>query len=376
MLVVLVRNNKSISIEKVLMSYFICIFFMILYGGEYALGNIELFTSDEAHYVYVANNKLFDINDNRFLWYVLNYLILNYDIAGVFFLKVINIPILISTLVLIAKIFKSNKIFNSLFFLPYLAFLTVYNMRDITILLIIVISVCNFYNKKYIKMVIASVILFLLRPQYVFVIYGVIILVKAIRMKKNNGLKWMFGFRKNTTFPLILLLIILMIASNYSRISTVVEKNLVAIERHIDNEAEFVSRMERTGATGNIKKDLPISMLKYTLSPLPTSLFERIINGGYSQWSLTDDIIRFINQCGYYLLLSYLAINCKYIKRILSNFDDLQLSIILILFSYMPIYSFYLYGVMHQRLRLPFQIMIFMIAIEIWNYKSIKSKSR
>ena len=116
MLILLVKNNKSISSGKVAIAYFICLFFTTLYGIEYASGNIELFTSDEAYYVFMAENKLFDVKDNRFLWFFINHLILNYDIAGILFLKLINVPILISTLVLLAGIFKSNKIFNVLFF--------------------------------------------------------------------------------------------------------------------------------------------------------------------------------------------------------------------------------------------------------------------
>ena len=164
----------------------------------------------------------------------------------------------------------------------------------------------------------------------------------------------------------------MLIGANYNRIGTVIDKNVTAFERHNNNEAEFVDRIERTGATGDIIIDLPISMLKYTFSPLPTSLIQRIISGGDSQWSLTDDIARFINQCGYYLLLGYLAIHYKFLKSILFSFNNIQLSIILILFSYMPIYSFYLYGVMHQRLRLPFQVMIFLFAIKIYEYRKNK----
>jgi hypothetical protein len=369
MLILLVKNNKLISNRKVAIAYFICLFFTTLYGIEYASGNIELFTSDEAYYVFIAENKLFDIKDNRFLWYFINYLILNYDIAGTLFLKLINVPILISTLVLLARIFQSNKIFNALFFLPYLAFMTIYNLRDILILFVLIISVYSYYNKSYIKMTISSMILFYLRPQYVFIIFGIIVFISIILSKKEKKKKTQLTLKKIITLPIFILLIILLIGANYNRLSTVIDKNMIAFERHINNEAEFIDRMKRTGATGNIIKDLPISMLKYTFSPLPTSLFQRIINGGDSQWSLTDDIVRLINQCGYYLLLGYLVIHYKYFKRVIFSLDNMQLSIILILFSYMPIYSFYLYGVMHQRLRLPFQVMIYLFAIKIYEYR-------
>ncbi|MDD2496317.1 MAG: hypothetical protein PHE29_14155, partial [Tissierellia bacterium] len=122
-------------------------------------------------------------------------------------------------------------------------------------------------------------------------------------------------------------------------------------------------------ASGNRLKDFAISSVAYVATPFPHSIFIRLLNGGTQQWGVIDDLIRFCNQLIYYCLLIYLFYNMRYLKTILKSLNKVQAIVIIAFLSYWPIYSFHLYGAVHQRLKLPFQIVVFLFAILIFQYK-------
>ena len=139
------------------------------------------------------------------------------------------------------------------------------------------------------------------------------------------------------------------------------------VEKRVQNDPQY--------ASGNRVKDFCVASVRYAVAPIPTSIFVRILEGGSEAWGVVDDIIRFLNQIGYYVLSGYLIINARNIWPAFHKMSVSGRAFILYLLTYWPIYSYHLYGKSHQRLKLPLQIAILLIAIGVSRYKINKRKS-
>ena len=102
-------------------------------------------------YIDIALGRIWEAPSglDRYLWILLNRLILNYDIYidGIP-LKLINIPFAALLIMVLWRIFKDKRIFLIPVILPYLAILSIKNLRDIPIFLLSALSVYLFHHPK------------------------------------------------------------------------------------------------------------------------------------------------------------------------------------------------------------------------------------
>jgi len=362
--------------DSPLLIFFVSIVFLSLFSLECSLRGIGFFASDELFYINSAlDNLLPDLN--RFLWYFINNLIINYDISfnGVA-LKLINIPIAASFLMVLWLIFKDKKVFLISVILPYFAFIATKNLRDIPIFLFTALTILLFHHRKPIYMVLSLIslgMLFLLRPFAAIITF--IILLLQIFLLIIKSLKRL-AISKRVSQKIVILIIIGVIISpfvvpvvrsfivkSYSwfTYTTFEEGYKMRLERRTLNDFRF--------STGNKSLDFCVASVRYVVTPMPTSLLGRFMKGGSNQWGLVDDLIRLVHQIGYYFLLGYLGLNFRNIWLVFRQMSAAGRAFILCFLTYWPIYSFYLYGVSHQRLKLPLQIAVFLIAMCVSAYK-------
>ena len=119
-------------------------------------------------------------------------------------------------------------------------------------------------------------------------------------------------------------------------------------------------------------KDMAIAMIRYAATPIPTSVLERALEGGSDLWGLVDDSIRLIHQTIYYGMLVYLLAHWKAALIAIQSLSKYQVALTLALLSYWPIYSFHLYGVTHQRSKIPLQIVVFLLVVLVRNGLSMR----
>lgn len=361
-----------------LLIFFIAAFFLSLYCFECIYRGIEFFLSDEVFYINTASEKL-PSRPERFLWILINNLILNHDISfNGFALKIINIPIAACFLIVLWLIFRDKKIFLIPVILPYVAFIAIKNFRDIPILLFTALTILLFHHRKPACMVLGLIslaMLFLLRPFAAGITFIILLLQICF-----STIKPIYKL-KLSKLPLIKVFLIFIICLSILPVTAQTLKSTIVKQYNwfIHTTSEEGQRMmERIRvqsdpryASGNRTRDFFIASIRYVATPMPTSLIGRAMEGG-SDWGIVDDLIRIVNQFWYYLILIFLIINAPYIPTVFLKFTPAGKALILSMLTYWPIYSFHLYGVSHQRQKLPFQIAVFLIAMAVWENRKIR----
>jgi len=375
LLAIIVLIDKTIPKTYIVASYVFLLLLLTLWGIECIGGNIPFFISDENYY---HNTGILGLPKvlNRSFWIFVNYWIINNDIYLYGLpLKLINIPIFCFFLIIISKIFNSNKIYYLSILLPYSAWISIFNVRDMAIFLFTALVIFTYYKIKYrFLFVFMLILLFLLRPTSAVLCLGIILSLEAYNfliILRKQRVKF-----KDLVISVITILLIAISLIIFFKPLTSQLNSLYSWLKYTTGEGEAIVysvRMSESFYTGNRIKDALISMVRYVLTPMPHSLVGRIIEGGSERWGILDDIIRLWHQIGYYLLLTYLVLNIRKIKKIIKMLSKMQAVFILAFLAYWPIYSFYLYAGTHQRLKIPFQIVIFIISMNIYNHKNKES---
>jgi len=372
-ILVSVFTEKRPPISGVLLAFSIPLFFLLLWYTEYSSGRMEFFISDELHYITIGSLGFPQFSD-RFLYYLINFWIINYDIfLNGLSLKIINIPFFVGLLYLIYKIFdKTKNVFILPIILPYIAYSAIFNMRDIIILFFTALTIYLYFEKKNLLFsIISLVLLYFLRPFAALFLLAIIISPYLWRFLRNL-LKGRFHLN---SFVLIFVMLLFMLAviepisNKVASYQTWLEYTTgEGEEAHIENVAG--------GNTSGIRSlDFVISSSRYILTPQPYSLAKRLFTGGSEAWGAIDDLIRVFNQIGYYLIILYLLFNVKFLPKVIQGIKFSQVALILSFLSYWPIYSFHLYGATHQRLKIPFQIALFLMVILVMKYKKRKPEN-
>jgi len=357
-----------------LLIFFISTVCLSLFSFECIYREIDYFLSDELYYINFALDKV-PYHVDRFLWFFINDLILNHDISlNNFALKIINIPIAACLLIVLWLIFRDKRVFWIPIILPYFALIATKNIRDIPIFLFTALTSFLFHHPKPIYVVfglISLTMLFLLRPFAA----GVLFIILLIQISFFT-IKPIYRF-KISKKHLIKVFLIFIICLSILPITLPSFKTLTAryYDWYIYTTGEGRSMMERNRvqsdplyASGSKTRDFLVAGIRYAVTPIPTSLIKRALEGG-SSWGIVDDLIRVINQIGYYLMILFLIINAQYIHTVFLKLAPSGKAIIMSLLTYWPIYSWHLYGVTHQRLKLPLQIVVFLIAMGVLEYK-------
>jgi hypothetical protein len=343
------------------------LFFLTILGFSYTKSGF--FRNDELYYIDLAHRGLL-FDPNRFLWIFINYIIVNFDVylAGLP-LKLINIPISIFSLLLLWRAFDKNlKVFYLPLFLPYYSFISVFNFRDHLILFFTLAAVISFYSKglKGLMGFFAAIIaLFFLRPYA-----AAIILIMLVGYVFILWLLQIFHGRIKYKYWLVIVISVAIVSVFSTLIihkfnvyyQWFVYTTTVGADKHMQLASGGI-------ATGNRMFDFGFSLVRYIVTPLPTSIMSRLLEGGSLTWGWFDDVVRIFNQCGYYFLLIYLLINLKILFQALRVAGAMKNFILCSLMMYWPIYSFHLYGSTHQRLKISFQLAIFLMFLLVRDRK-------
>lgn len=365
-------GEKPKTIIFILLSLFPPVLFLLLWLSEYSTGNIDFFTSDEMHYYMVGSSGLPVLSD-RFIYYLINYWIINHDIyLHGFSLKIINIVFYLGLIIVVYKIFDKNKyVFLLPFLLPYFAYLAIFNIRDTMILFFTALTIYFYFDKKYVLLsIISIIILYLLRPFAAMLLLAIIILLYVFR-SIGSVIKGKINIK--AIVVLVSMIVLLLIVSNtlISKISTY--QNWLEYTTG-EGEQQHIESVSGGSTFGNRGLDFIVSAVRYVTTPQPISLLKRLFQGGSNTWGITDDFVRLLNQISYFILLFFIIVNFKHIPIVFKVLKKSQAILIITLLSYWPIYSFHLYGITHQRLKIPFQIVVFLIFLIIINLKNRKSR--
>lgn len=361
--------------------FYIALLFLSLFSLEFILSGLDFFESDEVSYLHIGSGIIeWPSGPDRSLWFLTNYLLLNYDVSfnGIA-LKLINIPIAACFLMVLWFIFRDKKIFLLPIILPYFAIVATKNFRDIPILLFTALTVLLFHHPK-LKLIILSLtslaMLFLLRP-FAAVIVFIILLFQMFfsTLKSFNGTT----ISKKYARKILILALISLTISPFvmSSIQTRIDQYyrwFIYTTFDVGREMLIQERVQGDPryASGNRIRDFGVAGVRYAATPIPTSIFKRLLDGGTGEWGVIDDLIRFLNQVGFYFLTGYLIVNVRFILTAFRQMPTMGRGLVLCLLTNWPIYSFYLYGVGHQRNKIPFQIVFFLIAISISKHKQYK----
>lgn len=365
-------REKLIFKPAIVLAYSIPIFLLALWGLEYGTGRIQFFISDESEYVRDALFFGFPNMNDRFLWQLVNYWVVHNDIymSGLP-LKLINIPLYVGFIYLLRKIFPYEGIGLLPVLLLYLPFSAVFNLRDVAIWFFSTLSIYLSSKSSWKSglSVFPLILLYMLRPFAAILIFSLILIMRLpellSHMKKDRDPS-LAMLRIVFSVMLIALLLVIVYPILHQRIEAY--SAWVEYTTH-EGKMKYEEGLPSPILTGNRAVDFTIASVRYFTTPMPQSLLMRIASGGSEQWGLVDDLVRIINQIGYYGVLLYLLLNYRLIYAAVSSLSRIQGIVIINLAMYWPIYSYYLYGVTHQRLKLPLQISLFLIALAVHNKK-------
>ncbi|RUO37305.1 hypothetical protein CWE13_04900 [Aliidiomarina shirensis] len=303
------------------------------------------FVSDELGYI---NSEDFNLlGDARGLWHSLNYLIINYDFAGYYSLRFINIIFASFVLIYIARIFDDGKL--SIFLLascPFIFAMTYVNLRDLAIIFSALLVFDGLRRKSILGIALGLVALLTLRPLIAFVLLislAVFYLIDTKSHKTYSG-----------AFALLMLGLL----------------SLIILYFGIDYFQSYLRYMEYLSVTDNQHRSIlaqedssPMrALLTYVFTPLPTSLFQRLLGSGASELGLAHDLIRILHQSLYFIMMFVMLLNPKQtyngIIRLFTSLGKEQKALILFLLAHAVVYSIHLAGIGHSRLKLPFQMAI------------------
>ncbi|SDD19095.1 hypothetical protein [Halanaerobium congolense] len=362
--VFLVKNNDWDN-RLIFFGLFFPVLLFLLWYLEFSLTNLSFFISDENFYINNAKNGILEFGD-RFLWNFVNYVIYNYDIyLDGLALKIINIPIFAFWLYYLKKIFEYKTIYLLPLFLPYTAWLSIFNLRDISIQLFTALSVYLYFKNQKLLSLIFLIALYLSRPYICLIVIISIILFEIPNILFNLKIILIRLQIKKQHLIFLVLLPFLSIILFY------ISKNIL-IERIMQYYRWFNHLLDNDMHSNISLFNYPYYLARYAFGPLPLSLLGRLSEGGSPLWGFFDDLTLFLHQTIYFIILAYLLFNFKYIFILIKQFSKTEKVVSFVYLLYWPIYSFFRLGAPHQRQKLPFQIIIFIIFLKILNLKYSK----
>ena len=360
----------------VLLLMFISLGFITLFSFEFALGRVEFFNSDEI--TYTINRNVFQdtsLEKTRALWFYLHDFIYwidgEYGVAN----KLIALPFLVILLVIIYKSFDRESIaIYPLFLSPYIIYMSTTALRDVVIITLSFYVIYNFAFNRYksahglLFLAISLLGLSSLRP-FTLILIFLSLFTAYIVLRRSLTL-----FERATYFVTI---------SGFSAITaSLMLDDLTNYRYRLDvtlfSDNEFNLKSENVTYS-------PFNVfwftLKYLITPLPSSLMERLLDGGHLIYGITDDFVRMVHQTIYFAALIYIFINLKlfvtkslYGYKFLSNQANMFYRVLLVFTcSWAMIYTLFTEGGAHSRVKVV--VTLFIVISSLLLYKD-KCKDR
>jgi hypothetical protein len=360
-----------------LLSIYIPMLLFLVFLVETEFSSLAYFISDEIGYWELEMSELSISKIDRLLWYSINYYLKQVDFLGVIAVKLINIPVLLLTLYMLWRLFNCDRrVFLLVLVLPYLAFIATKNLRDIIVLFLIVSTFFMLHKVKLGKIlfIIPVILLFITRP-----FIGILCIITAAfeplfrKYIKISFIRMKFAIHKKILIFLGIVIISFLGIKSIPYVDQRLNSYILYLNYYLLDEG-YEERLELLGqySSDNKIRNFMVGALRYISTPIPTSIGMRMLEGGSEQWGLTDDIVRTLNQLFYYFLLFYVILNFKSIYSKISLLNPGARQLLSVLFLYLPLYTFYGFGVAHQRNKLPFQIAIFLLFIVNTHFKKHK----
>lgn len=341
-----------------------------LFGIEVVVRGTEPFISDENYYM--AEGQTASLSDaaDRYLWVLLNAVVLRYDFGlGGVPLKLVNLPLLALFVALVWRIFDRERlVWLFPVVMPYAAYLATFNLRDTAILAATAACVFFLDSRRPLRRLMflpAIGTLYLLRPPIAFasaLVWLAVVAGSGLRAVARGRIPWkavavvgggMVAVAALFWEPLLLRAQRYYVWYEYALGEGFAER---ALERGLASDY----------LTGSWKARIIEGAARYAVAPLPTSLLFRILDGGSEQWGLLDDVVRMIHQTTYYVVLVWLVVRWRYLVRAAKSLSRGQVMLLLALGLYFPAYSIYHFGLSHQRVKIPFQLAIFLFALVVY----------
>lgn len=332
-----------VNLKKIDFYLFFVFVSLILLLFHYVFSVIFDYTflySDEQYYYYSYDIVLTD--KSRRLFAFINKLY-SEDILGLIFVKTFNIPVVASTIILLSQKMSLSP-FKLLLWNPYLFALAILNLRDALILYILVLGIV--YIKNIIKLAAVSSVLLSLRPLSLIIPLGNFIVAK----------------RRNLFIISACILILILIYGELSNYT-------YAIKWYFSEEG-FLSRLERTGQSefyrGSVTKSYIYGVVRYIFTPIPFSLLRELFSGNVSGYGIVHDVLRILNQFLYYYILLIFFYNSLRIRDVIVRFWPF----LILAGFFLLVYGFYNLGGGHQRIKLPFQLILTAMSLYLTKQKN------
>jgi len=351
-----------IKCDKMLFTIMYCASFTFLafFLFEVGLTNVEYLASDEYRFFHLSEIYLQEEND-RTLWLYINVLLKNYDLFGEYFIKLLNIPLCVYLIHKVNSIFDiKNKLIVYLL-APYIIVLSISNLRDVLIF-ISTIHFClaleklkTINIKNLIYLLFSAFLLFTLRPIILFVSIGLYLTVNFKKYFKNI-------FKKPINIIFIFLIFLSIISYSSAYINQILYNGSYFLTQGLALKSE-TKGFNQYFYPNNLPLTFSYASLRYVFTPMPTSIVERLFSDHFYKHGIISEIVRLFHQLIYFYLLFFMFFNLKKIYRLLKNLNSLYKLILLNLLVYMPIYTLYAFGGVHQRTKFPFQLALIIIYV-------------
>jgi len=360
---ILYKKKIFTLISLSIIAHLVLVFFIF----EVGLGNVDYYISDGFQYINNPEDWITDID--RATWGYINYFEKYYDVFGVYFAKFINIPLILIFNKLLQNLFQRNLWnINIILFLPYYFYLGISNLRDVLIMIVLLLVISNFNKKEQKHKILTFVFLltlYTLRPFIAVITLIVLSYYWSKRRMNKNYLSKAFYLSLAFGFIFLCYLVFQSRISQYTyNLQYYLSEGLS--DRVIGRDAEQLG--DPTSPLFWVK-----AHLRYIFTPMPHSLAINLLEHSSDlKYGLTSRVLRIINQLIYFGFIIYIFINFKKILKVLRTLSIPMKSFLLVCFTYMPIYSIFHFGGVHQRTKLPFQVCIIIIGCLIYKFNKTK----
>lgn len=343
-----------------------CLLVLVGFLYEVYLGRVDFLISDGFKYYTYPENWIIDID--RAFWGYVNYFVKYFDIGGDFFIKIINIPILLITLYLFRDVF--NRIKSPFWFVlacPSLLYLSISNLRDVLIWLMAILTIKLYFKKTSLSVLLAllcAIALYTLRP---FMLVTALVSIFAYEVFFDGGgvrVSRMSGMVKKVGVLFAFALASMIV---YPTVKNKLDSYLYNGQWLLESGYANIAKDKGVGDlvdSSNVPKALSFAVLRFIFTPQPDSIIRRWLKDDIppNPYGLSSELLRLFNQIISYSIILYLLFNFKNAYSSLKKMDSTQRAVLTWCLVFLPIYAFVHFGGSHQRLKLPFQMMLFITA--------------
>jgi len=351
---VYLKSDKKLFIIGAICS----LVFLAIFLCEVLLTEVNYLASDEYRYYHLSEEYIKEGND-RTLWLYVNKILKNFDLFGEFFIKLINIPLAIYFINLINNVFDIKNRLSVFLLVPFIIVLSVSNLRDVLIWIATVHFCLSLYSLKervnLFSMMFWAVVLFSLRPIILFTVILLYFIVNFSNFRKS---------RSKSIFSVILVSGILssLVLFFSSYLNRVIYNGGYYLRVGLAHKAELTG-FSQYFYPDNMPLTFSYASIRYIFTPLPTSIIERLFSGHFYKHGVISELVRLLHQFVYFYLLLFIFANFRKVLGMFWRLNSLHRFILLNLLAYMPVYTVYAFGGVHQRNKFPFQLALVIIYV-------------